>query len=92
MMNNYTFTESSSRSIEKDGEQVRLINFRGTEPRDDSGDRERLNIDGAIIVPMMDYFQAGMNGDLPELIKEKVLERLTAREQENEEEENDDAE
>ncbi|WP_339233783.1 hypothetical protein [Oceanobacillus sp. FSL W7-1281] len=88
MMNNYTFTESSSRSIEKDGEQVRLINFRGTEPRDDSGDRERLNIDGAIIVPMMDYFQAGMNGDLPELIKEKVLERLTAREQE----ENDNAE
>lgn len=84
-MSNYEFTESSSRNIEQDGEQVRLINFRGTEPRDDSGDRERLNIDGAIVVPMMDYFMAGAEGRLPELIKEKVLERLTAREQENEE-------
>ncbi|MCT1904127.1 hypothetical protein [Oceanobacillus sojae] len=88
MMNNYTFTESSSRNIEKDGEQVRLINFRGTEPRDETGDRERLNIDGAIIVPMMDYFQAGISGELPQLIKEKVLERLTAREQEEQETEN----
>ncbi|WP_077603606.1 hypothetical protein [Oceanobacillus sojae] len=81
MMSNYEFKETGSRNIERDGERVRLVSFRGNSPIE-GDDRERLNIDGAIIVPMMDYFQAGMNGELPQLIKDKVLERLTAREQE----------
>ncbi|GIO18168.1 hypothetical protein J18TS1_12680 [Oceanobacillus oncorhynchi subsp. incaldanensis] len=82
MMNNYEFKETGSRNIERDGEQVRLVSFRGNSPIE-GDDRERLNIDGAIVVPMMDYFQAGMNGAIPELIKNKVVDRLTARETEN---------
>ncbi|MFD1453216.1 hypothetical protein ACFQ5E_20920 [Oceanobacillus sojae] len=85
MMSNYEFRETSSRNIDRDGEQVRLVNFRGEELREDREDRERLNIDGSIIVPVMDYFMAGAEGRLPELIKDKVIERLTDRAEEEEE-------
>ncbi|WP_379547593.1 hypothetical protein [Oceanobacillus sojae] len=44
-----------------------------------------MNIDGSIIVPVMDYFMAGAEGRLPELIKDKVIERLTDRAEEEEE-------
>ncbi len=82
MMSNYEFKETGSRNIERDGEQVRLVSFRGNSPIE-GDDRERLNIDGAIVVQITDYFQAGIDGAIPELIKNKVVERLTARETEN---------
>ncbi|MFD1451520.1 hypothetical protein ACFQ5E_12005 [Oceanobacillus sojae] len=81
MMNNYTFTEQSSKNVERNGEQVRLVTFRGSGPRDGI-DNEYLNVDGRVDIPLMDYFMAGMENRIPALIKDKVIEQLTAREQE----------
>lgn len=80
-MNNYTFTEQSSKTVERNGEQVRLVTFRGSEPREGL-DNEYLNVDGRVDIQLMDYFTAGMNGEIPTLIKEKVIAQLTEREEE----------
>lgn len=85
-MNNYTFTEQSSKNVERNGEQVRLVTFRGSEPREGI-DNEYLNVDGRIDIPLTDYFMAGIENRIPALIKGKVIEQLTGREQESEVEE-----
>lgn len=73
MMEKYEFKETSSQPFEEDGEKFRKVYFRGIDP-----DRE-LNVDGFIPkVPLMDYFVAGMEGTLSELIRVHVVEKLTA--------------
>jgi len=78
MMENYEFIETSSRDIEVDGEQMRLVNFRG---RDNSSiPNEELNVDGRFTMPIMEYFQAGMEGNRPEVIRQYVVGRFTPKE------------
>ena len=91
-MSNYTFEEISSRNGTKNGESVRMVSFRGTEPRETREDNEYLNITGSVSMPVMDYFTAGTEGKLPNVIKEKVIEQLTAREEKPEEEPPENAE
>ncbi len=83
VMNNYTFNEQSSKTVERNGEQVRLVTFRGSEPRDGL-DNEYLNVDGRVDIPLMDYFMAGMENRIPALIKDRVIAQLTEREEEEE--------
>lgn len=75
MMEEYVFTETSSRNITIDGVQMRTVNFRGTD--EESVPNERLNVDGTFTMPLMDYFQAGVDGRLSEVIRDKVIERLS---------------
>lgn len=79
MMADYIFTETSSRSIEVDGEQMRLVNFRGTDQT--SIPNERLNVEGSFTMPVMDYFMAGVENRLSEVIRDNVVERLTRNEE-----------
>ena len=76
MMAEYEFRETSSRNIEQDGEQVRVVNFRGTDGT--SVPNEKLNVDGSFTMALMEYFQAGVNGELPVRIREYVVSRLQA--------------
>lgn len=76
MMADYEFRETSSRSVEVDGEQVRVVNFRGTDQS--SVPNEKLNVDGSFTMPLMEYFQAGVDGELPDKIREYVVARLQA--------------
>jgi hypothetical protein len=80
MMANYEFTETSSRNVEVDGEQMRAVNFRGKD--EESLPNDKLNVDGTFTMPLMEYFQAGMEGRLSEVIRNKVVERLTPEEDE----------
>ncbi|MEK4922034.1 hypothetical protein MKX78_08970 [Cytobacillus sp. FSL R5-0569] len=75
MMEQYIFIETSSRNITENGEQLRVVNFRGTDQS--SIPNEQLNVDGSFTMPIMDYFMAGVEGRLSEVIKTKVLGRLT---------------
>ena len=79
MMEDYIFTETSSRSVDVDGVQMRVVNFRGTDQT--SIPNERLNVDGSFTMPLMDYFMAGVEGRLSEVIRVKVVERLTPKEE-----------
>lgn len=74
MMADYEFTETSSRNVTVDGEQIRVVNFRGTDQT--SVPNEKLNVDGSFQMPLMEYFQAGVDGELPEKIREYVVSRL----------------
>ena len=76
MMAEYEFIETSSRNITEDGEQKRVVNFRGTDQS--SVPNEKLNVDGSFTMPLMEYFQAGVDGELPNKIKEYVVARLQA--------------
>lgn len=76
MMAEYEFVETSSRNITEDGEQKRVVNFRGTDQS--SLPNEKLNVDGSFTMPLMEYFQAGVDGELPNKIKEYVVARLQA--------------
>ena len=76
MMAEYEFRETSSRSVEQDGEQVRVVNFRGTDGT--SVPNEKLNVDGSFTMPLTEYFQAGVDGELPDKIREYVVNRLQA--------------
>jgi len=76
MMADYEFRETSSRNIEQDGEQVRVVNFRGTDGT--SVPNEKLNVDGSFTMPLMEYFQAGVDGELPDKIRDYVVNRLQA--------------
>jgi len=76
MMAEYEFVETSSRNISEDGEQKRAVNFRGTDQS--SLPNEKLNVDGSFTMPLMEYFQAGVDGELPIKIKEYVVGRLQA--------------
>ncbi|MBT2599078.1 MULTISPECIES: hypothetical protein [unclassified Oceanobacillus] len=78
MMDNYEFTETGSRNVEENGEQVRLVNFRGVDS--ESVPYEKLNVDGSFTMPMIDYFTAGMEGTLPKVIREYVVNRFTPEE------------
>lgn len=72
MMNEYEFQERSSTTIVEGDERFRRINFRGVDP-----ERE-LNVDGHIPkVPESEYFEAGMEGKMNELIKDFVVKKLT---------------
>ncbi|WP_342488531.1 hypothetical protein MKX67_18280 [Cytobacillus sp. FSL W7-1323] len=75
MMEQYIFIETSSRNITENGEQFRVVNFRGTDQS--SIPNEQLNVDGSFTMPIMDYFMAGVEGRLSEVIKTKVLGRLS---------------
>lgn len=78
MMNEYIFEETSSRNETIDGEQLRVVNFIGTDQS--SIANEHLNVDGSFTMPLMDYFMEGVEGRLPEVIRDKVIERLTLTE------------
>lgn len=82
MMNDYAFEETNSRTVEVNGEQKRRIDFNGIDPNGSSTQVDYLNISGRIFVDVMEYFQAGLDGRIPELISEKVSERLNGREEE----------
>ena len=75
-MADYEFKETSSRNVEVDGEQVRVVNFRGTDGT--SVPNEKLNVDGSFTMPLMEYFQAGVDGELPDKIRDYVVSRLQA--------------
>lgn len=75
MMEQYIFIETSSRNITENGEQLRVVNFRGTDQT--SIPNQQLNVDGSFTMPMMDYFMAGVEGRLSEVIRNKVIGRLT---------------
>lgn len=75
MMANYEFTETSSRNTTRDGETLRVVNYRG---KDDSSIPDTvLNVDGSFTMPVMDYFMAGAEGRLSEEIRAHVIERLS---------------
>ncbi|SFM36383.1 hypothetical protein SAMN04487943_11523 [Gracilibacillus orientalis] len=75
-MEEYVFVETSSRTVTEDGQRFRRINFRGNDPTNE------LNVDGYIPkVPEMDYFQAGLDGTLSDLIRNFVIDKLTPTEQ-----------
>ncbi|MEK4924102.1 hypothetical protein MKX78_19530 [Cytobacillus sp. FSL R5-0569] len=74
MMEQYNFIETSSRNITENGEQLRVVNFRGTDQT--SIPNQQLNVDGSFTMPMMDYFMAGVEGRLSEVIRNKVIGRL----------------
>ena len=76
MMAEYEFVETSSRNVTEDGQQLRAVSFRGTDQS--SLPNEKLNVDGSFTMPLMEYFQAGVDGELPAKIKEYVVARLQA--------------
>ena len=76
MMAEYEFVETSSRNVTEDGQQLRAVNFRGTDQS--SLPNEKLNVDGSFTMPLMEYFQAGVDGELPTKIKDYVVGRLQA--------------
>lgn len=78
MMEAYEITETSSRNITEDGEQLRVVYFRGTDQT--SIPNEKLNVDGSFTMPMMEYFMAGVEGKLAETIRVKVIGRITPEE------------
>ena len=75
-MAEYEFVETSSRNVTEDGQQKRVVNFRGTDQS--SLPNEKLNVDGSFTMPLMEYFQAGVDGELPIKIKDYVVGRLQA--------------
>ncbi|WP_155835445.1 hypothetical protein [Amphibacillus xylanus] len=75
-MAEYEFVETSSRNITENGQQLRVVNFRGTDQS--SVPNEKLNVDGSFTMPLTEYFQAGVDGELPNKIKEYVVGRLQA--------------
>jgi len=75
MMENYEFVETTSRGIVENGEQMRVVNFRGTDTSNRNHDK--LNVDGSFTMPLMDYFKAGMEGRISEVIQTRVIERLS---------------
>lgn len=80
MMANYEFTETSSRNTTRDGETLRVVNYRG---KDGSSIPDTvLNVNGSFTMPVMDYFMAGAENRLSEEIRAHVVERLTAKEDE----------
>ena len=83
MMANYEFTETSSRNITENGEQMRVVNYRGKD--DSSIPNTVLNVDGSFTMPVMDYFMAGADNRLSEEIRNHVVERLTVPEEGQEE-------
>lgn len=75
-MAEYEFVETSSRNVTDDGQQLRAVSFRGTDQS--SVANEKLNVDGSFTMPLMEYFQAGVDGELPNKIREYVVNRLQA--------------
>ena len=75
-MAEYEFVETSSRNITEDGQQLRAVNFRGTDQS--SLPNEKLNVDGSFTMPLVEYFQAGVDGELSVKIKDYVVGRLQA--------------
>ncbi|WP_211742472.1 hypothetical protein [Ornithinibacillus massiliensis] len=73
-MSNYIFEEVSSRYITENGEQVRLVNYRGKDEQ--TIPNTVLNIDGSFTMPVKDFFEAGVSGNLSEVIRDKVVERI----------------
>ncbi|MEF3330552.1 hypothetical protein [Oceanobacillus oncorhynchi] len=93
MMNNYEFDcDGSTRFIEVDGEQYVLVRFTAREPREMRDSQENINLNGNVALLAMEYFQAGLDGKISDVVRDNVIGKLTAREQENGEGENDDAE
>ena len=78
MMENYEFTEMSSRNITENDVELRVVSFRGTDQT--SIPDEQLNVSGSFKMPLMEYFMAGAEGRLSEVIKEYVVKRLTSKE------------
>ena len=75
-MAEYEFVETSSRNVTEEGQQLRAVNFRGTDQS--SLPNEKLNVDGSFTMPLMEYFQSGVDGELPNKIREYVVSRLQA--------------
>ncbi len=85
MMNNYEFDcDGSTRFIEIDGEQYVLVRFTAREPREMRESQENINLNGNIALPAMEFFQAGLDGNLSDVVRDNVIDKLTAREEETE--------
>lgn len=76
MMEDYIFEEERSQNVEVDGEVLRRVDFKGTEQT--TKVNENLSVSGRFTMPLMEYFQAGMEGRLPEVIRDKVIERISS--------------
>ncbi|PWA05493.1 hypothetical protein DCC39_18070 [Pueribacillus theae] len=71
----YEFRETSSNAVEQDGQHFRRVYFTGG---DSTGE---LTINGYIpMVPALEYFQAGIDGTINDLIREHVMTKLTGAE------------
>ncbi|MEN2468010.1 hypothetical protein [Ornithinibacillus sp. JPR2-1] len=81
MMAKYEFSETSSRNITEDGVQVRLVNYRGKD--DASIPNIVLNVDGSFTMPVMDYFIAGAENRLSDVIRDHVLAKIAGTESED---------
>lgn len=80
MMANYEFTETSSSTVIEGDKRFRKIYFRGVDPE------HELNVDGNIPkVPELDYFMAGVEGKLGELIRDFVIKKITEAPEEEQE-------
>lgn len=82
MMNEYTFEETSSRTVEVNGERLRRIDYNGIDPNRMETDADYCNISGRVFVDEMAFFQAAIEGNISDLIKDKVIERITERAEE----------
>ncbi|WP_152658304.1 hypothetical protein [Oceanobacillus sp. CFH 90083] len=88
MMNNYEFEcDGTTRFIEVDGEQQILVRFTAREPREMRESQENINLNGNVALPAMEFFQAGLDGNLSDVVRDTVLDKLTAREDDREQEE-----
>lgn len=68
----YDFTENGTTPFVENGQRFRRVNFAGVDSTNE------LNIYGYIPkMPEMDYFMAGIDGRLPEVIREHVINKLT---------------
>lgn len=83
-MNNYQFEcDGSTRFIEVDGEQHVLVRFTAREPREMRESQENINLNGDVALPAMEYFQAGLDGKIADVVRDTVIDKLTVREEEN---------
>ncbi|PAV30158.1 hypothetical protein CIL05_06740 [Virgibacillus profundi] len=72
MMEKYEFSETNSMPVEENGEQFRKVYFRGIDPA------RELDVNGHIPkVPVTEYFQAGIDGTIDDLIRTFVVDKLT---------------
>lgn len=72
-MEGYNFKETSSSTFTDSSERFRKVHFIG----EDIQDPRQLNITGYIPkVPEVDYFRAGLEGTLDDLIRNHVVARI----------------
>ncbi|GLO65092.1 hypothetical protein J7E18_03495 [Oceanobacillus sp. ISL-73] len=63
-------------------ERLRRIDYNGIDPNRMEPEVDYCNISGRVFVDEMAFFQAAIDGNISDLIKDKVIERLTQRAEE----------